>query len=87
LKKILQETLIRQKERVKLDLLADASLRANKDRDMLRNMKDHNWARNKVCKARIRNLKANLKKASKRQKRKKEHDRLHILTELILGPP
>ena len=33
LKKILQETLIRQKEKVKLDLLADASLRAIQDKD------------------------------------------------------
>ena len=50
--------------------------KANKDRDMLRNMKNHYWAQNKVCKEGIRNLKANLRKASKRKKRQKEHDRL-----------
>jgi len=33
LKKILQETLIRQKEKVKLDLLVDAPLRAIQDKD------------------------------------------------------
>ena len=33
LKKILQETLIRQKEKVKLDLLVDAPLRAIQDND------------------------------------------------------
>jgi len=33
LKKILQETLIKKKEKVKLDLLADASLRAIQDKD------------------------------------------------------
>ena len=33
LKKILQETLIRQKEKVKLDLLVDASIREIQDKD------------------------------------------------------
>ena len=35
-------------------------------------------------KARIRNLKAKLKKATKKQKRQKENDRLHILAEASL---
>ena len=40
--------------------------KANKEKNMLRHMAYHYLARNKVCKARIRNLKAKLKKASKR---------------------
>ena len=47
--------------------------KANKEKNMLRHMADHYWARNMVCKAIIRNLKAKLKKVSKRRK---EHDRL-----------
>jgi len=45
----------------------------------------HYMARNKVCKAQIRNLKAKLKKAIKNQKGKKVHDRLQILAEASLA--
>ncbi len=45
--------------------------KANKEKNLLRHMSFHYMARNKVCKARIMNLKVKLKKASKRQK---EHD-------------
>ena len=47
--------------------------KAKKEKNMLRHMANHYWARNHVCKARIKILKAKLKKASKRRKR---HDRL-----------
>ena len=56
--------------------------KANKEKYLLRHMAFHYMARNKVCKARIKNLKAKLKKASKR---KKEHDRLQILTKASLA--
>ena len=59
--------------------------KAEKDKALLRHMDFHCMARNKVCKARIRNLKAKLRKASKRQKRQKEHDRLRILAEASLA--
>ena len=49
--------------------------KANKENNMLRHMTNHYWAINHVCKARIKILKAKLKKASKRWKR---HDRLQI---------
>jgi len=50
--------------------------KAGKDRALLRYMAFHYMARNKVCKARIRNLKAKLRKAIKKQKRQRELDRL-----------
>ena len=56
--------------------------KANKEKNLLRYMVVHYMARNKVCKARIKNLKAKLKKASKRQK---EHDRLQILAKASLA--
>jgi len=43
--------------------------KANKDKDMFRHMKNHYWARNHVCKARIKILKPRLRKALKRHKR------------------
>ena len=56
--------------------------KANKEKKLLRHMVVHYMARNKVCKARIKNLISKLKKASKRQK---EHDRLKILVEASLN--
>ena len=56
--------------------------KANKEKTMLRHMEYHYWARNHVCKARIKNLKAKLKKASRRRK---EQDRLQILVEASLA--
>ena len=47
--------------------------KVNKEKTLLRHMAYHYMARNRVCKARIRSLKAKLKRASTRQK---EHDRL-----------
>ena len=43
--------------------------KANRDKALLRHMAFHYMARNKVCKAQIRNLKAKLKKAIRKQKR------------------
>jgi len=48
----------------------------NREKTMLRCVAYHYMARNMSCKVRIKNLKAKLKKASKRQK---EHDQLQIL--------
>jgi len=59
--------------------------KANRDKALLRHMAFHYMARNKVCKARIRNLKAKLKKATKKKKRQKEHDHLQILAEASLA--
>ena len=56
--------------------------KAKKENNMLRHMKNHYWARNHVCKARIKSLKAKLKRALKRRKR---HDRLQILAEAYLA--
>lgn len=56
--------------------------KANKEKNMLRHMAYHYLARNKVCKARIRILKAKLKKASRKRK---EQDRIHILAEASLA--
>jgi len=47
--------------------------KANKEKTLLRHMAYHYMVRNKVCKVRIRSLKAKLKRASRRQK---ERDRL-----------
>ena len=62
-------------ERVNMHLerLLDNS---NKDHAFLRHMAFHYMARNKVCKAQIKNLKAKLRKAIKKRKRKRELDRL-----------
>lgn len=56
--------------------------KANKEKNLLRHMAFHYMTRNKVCKVRIRSLKAKLKKASKRRK---EHDRLWTLAEASLA--
>ena len=50
-------------------------VKANKEKNMLRHMKNHYWARNHVFNARIKILKAKLRRALKRRKR---HDRLQI---------
>ena len=55
--------------------------KANKDKDLLRNMKNHYWARMHVCKARMKVLQGRLAKALKRRKRP---DPLHILAEASL---
>ena len=55
--------------------------KANKEKNMLRHMKNHYWARNHVFKARIKILKAKLNRALKHRKR---HDRLQILVEASL---
>ena len=47
--------------------------KANKEKKMLRHMAYHYLARNKVCKVRIRTLKARLKKALRK---KKEQDKI-----------
>jgi len=57
----------------------------NKDHTLLRHMAFHYMARNKVCKARIRNLKAKLRKAIKKKKRQRELDRLQKLVEASLA--
>lgn len=59
--------------------------KTDKDHVLLRHMAFCYMAWNKVCKARIKNLKAKLKKAIRKQKRKKEHDRLRILAEASLA--
>jgi len=43
--------------------------KANRDKDMLRHMKNHYWARMHVCKARMKVLRGRLAKALKRRKR------------------
>lgn len=60
-----------EKVKFQLEQLLD---KANKDHAFLRHMAFHYMARNKVCKARIRNLKARLRKAIKKQKRHRELD-------------
>ena len=55
--------------------------KANQDKDLLRNMKNHYWARMHICKARMKVLQRRLAKALKRRKRP---DPLHILAEASL---
>ena len=56
--------------------------KANKENNMLRHMKNHYWARNHVCKARIKILKAKSKRALRCRKRKY---RLQILAKASLA--
>jgi len=56
--------------------------KANKEKNMLRHMAYHYLARNKICKSRIRSLKAKLGRALKA---KKEQDKLRILAEASLA--
>ena len=55
--------------------------KANRDKDMLRHIKGHYWARMHVCKARMKILKRRLSEALKQRKRP---DPLRILTEASL---
>ena len=55
---------------------------ANKEQKMLRHMAYHYLARNKICKTRIRCLKAKLKKTLRS---KKEQDKLKILADASLA--
>ena len=71
-------------ERVNI-YLEERLKRADKDHALLKHMAMHYKARNLVCKAQIRSLKAKLKKAVKKQKRQKELDRLQILAEASLA--
>ena len=59
--------------------------KADKDHALQRRMAFHYMARNKVCKARIRNLKAKLRKEIKKKKRQREIDRLQILAKASLA--
>ena len=56
--------------------------KANKQKMMLRHMAYHYLARNKICKARIRTLKAKLRKALRKRK---EQYKLKILAETSLA--
>lgn len=58
--------------------------KADKDLALLRHMAFHYMARNKICKARIRNLKAKLRKEKRKQKRQRELDHLQILAKASL---
>ena len=71
-----------EKVNMHLERLLDKS---DKDHALLRHMAFHYMARNKVCKARIRNLKAKLRKAIKKQKRQRELDRIQILAKASLA--
>ena len=53
----------------------------NQDKDLLKNIKNHYWARMHVCKAEMKVLQRKLAKA---QKRRKRPDPLHILAEASL---
>ena len=55
--------------------------KADKDKTILRWMVYHYRAWNMSSKAQIRSLKAKLRRATQRQKRQKEKDRLRILAE------
>ena len=55
--------------------------KANQDKNLLRNMKNHYWARMHVCKAIMKVLQRRFAKA---QKRRKRSDPLHILAEASL---
>ena len=55
--------------------------KANRDKDMLRHMKNHYWAHMHVCKEKMKVLKRRLAKA---QKWKKRPDPLQILAEATL---
>ena len=57
-------------------------VKANRDKDILKHMKNHYWARTQVCRAKMKILKARLRKALKRRKRP---DPLRILAEASLA--
>ena len=62
-------------ERVNI-YLEERLKKANRDNALLKHMAMHYKAWNLVCKARIRSLKAKLRKMVKKKKRQKELDRL-----------
>jgi len=68
-----------ERENIDLEKILE---KVNREKNMLRHMAHHYLARNKVCKARIRNMKVKLKKASQRRK---EQDRLQISAEASLA--
>ena len=70
-------------ERVNI-YLEERLKRADRDHALLKHMVMHYKVRNLVCKARIRSLKAKLRKMVKKQKRQKELDRLQILAKASL---
>ncbi len=59
--------------------------KAEKDNTLLKHLARHYRARNLSLRARIRSLNAKLRKATKREKREKEQDRLRILAEASLN--
>ena len=59
--------------------------RADRDHALLKRMVIHYKVQNLVCKARIRSLKAKLRKMVKKQKRQKELDHLQILEKASLA--
>jgi len=71
-----------EKVSIHLDRILD---KADKDHALLRHMDFHYMARNKICKARIRNLKLKLKKEIRKQKRQRELDHFQILVEASLA--
>lgn len=73
-------------ERESMLILLNAHLerllaKANQDKKLLRNMKNHYWARMHVYKAKMKVLQRRL---AKTQKRRKNPDPLHILAEASL---
>jgi len=74
------------KERESMLIRANAHLhrlleKANHDKELLRNMRTHYWARLHVCKARMKILQ---RKLSEARKRKKRTNPLRILAEASL---
>ena len=59
--------------------------KSNRDKSLLRHMAFHYRERNMSSKARIRSLKAKLKKAIRKKKRQKENDHLRILAKASLA--
>jgi len=59
--------------------------KADKELALLRHMEFHYRARNMSAKARMKSLKAKLRKATRREKEAKEKDRLRILVEASLA--
>jgi len=71
-----------EKVKIQLEKLLD---KANREKVMLRCMNHHYMARNMSSKARIKSLKAKLRKVTKRRKRQKEKDQLRVLAEASLA--
>ena len=71
-----------ERTNMNLDRLLD---KADKNHGLLRQMAFHHWARNMSAKARIKNLKAKLRKATRTAKEANEQDRLRILADASLA--